>query len=108
MAASVSSGEPLVKHSAAFKLRRFLNWLPLGLTYSFLYMGRYNLTVAKNALGDLMTKQDFARIFSVGTLVYGCAFVVNGPLTDRLGGRRTILLSAAGAALANLLMGLVL
>ena len=95
-------------HSPAYLKRRRLNWLPLGLTYAFLYMGRYNLTVAKNALGELMTKQDFAEIFFWGTLVYGCAFLVNGPLTDRLGGRATILISAVGSALANVAMGLVL
>jgi OPA family glycerol-3-phosphate transporter-like MFS transporter len=95
-------------HSQAFLRRRFWNWFPLGLTYAFLYMGRYNLTVAKNELGELMTKEQFGTIFSVGTLVYGISFVVNGPLTDRFGGRATILVSAAGSALANLAMGLVL
>ncbi|MBL8858571.1 MAG: MFS transporter [Planctomycetes bacterium] len=95
-------------HSPEYLRRRRLNWLPLGLTYSFLYMGRYNLTVAKNALGELMTKQDFADIFFWGTLVYGCAFLINGPLTDRWGGRVTILIAAVGSALANIAMGLVL
>ena len=45
----------LPSHSKAFLFRRFGNWFPLGLTYALLYMGRYNLTVAKNSLGDLMT-----------------------------------------------------
>ena len=94
-------------HSTAFRHRRVLNWLPLGLTYAFLYMGRYNLTVAKNAFGDLMTKADFGTIFFWGTLTYGCAFIINGPLTDRFGGRKAILIGAAGAAVANLAMGLV-
>jgi OPA family glycerol-3-phosphate transporter-like MFS transporter len=95
-------------HSPAFIRRRRLNWLPLGLTYAFLYMGRYNLNAAKVALGELMSKKDFADIFALGTLVYGCSFILNGPLTDRLGGRRTILIAAAGAALCNAAMGLVL
>ncbi len=94
-------------HSDAFKRRRLLNWLPLGLTYSFLYMGRYNLTVSKNAFGDLMSNADFGTIFFWGTIVYGFAFVINGPLTDRFGGRKAILLSAAGSAVSNLLMGWV-
>ncbi|NDG85850.1 MAG: MFS transporter, partial [Proteobacteria bacterium] len=94
-------------HSEAFKKRRFLNWLPLGLTYAFLYMARYNLTVSKKAFGDLMQNSDFGFIFSVGAIVYGCAFVLNGPLTDRIGGRRAILISALGSAMANFLMGLV-
>jgi OPA family glycerol-3-phosphate transporter-like MFS transporter len=93
-------------HSPAFLRRRFLNWFPLGLTYAFLYMGRYNLTVSKNALGDLMSKSDFGTIFFWGTLTYGCAFVLNGPLTDRLGGRRTILLAAGGSSAMNVLLGI--
>ena len=75
-------------HSKAFQTRRLWNWLPLGLTYAFLYMARYNLTVSKNAFGDLMTNADFGTIFGVGTIVYGFAFVINGPLTDKMGGRK--------------------
>jgi OPA family glycerol-3-phosphate transporter-like MFS transporter len=85
-----------------------LNWFPLGLAYAFLYMGRYNLTVAKNALGDLMTKADFGEIFGVGAFVYGFSFIVNGPLTDRLGGRFSMLVGVFGAIIMNLLMGLAL
>jgi sugar phosphate permease len=92
-------------HSPSFKLRRFANWFPLGLTYAFLYMGRYNLNVAQGALGRLMTPEDFGVIFGAGTVIYGCAFLLNGPLTDRLGGRWSMLLAAAGAAVANLGMG---
>ena len=101
-----------VEHSDAFRRRRVLNWLPLGLAYSFLYMGRYNLTVSKsvferitNASGQqLMTSADFATIFGVGTIVYGCAFLLNGPLTDRFGGRKAILVAAGGTAFANTAM----
>ena len=92
-------------HSASYRRRRFLNWFPMGLTYAFLYMGRYNLTVAKNALGDLMNKEDFGLIFGIGTLVYAVSFLVNGPVTDKVGGKKAILASAIGAGIANLLMG---
>jgi OPA family glycerol-3-phosphate transporter-like MFS transporter len=99
-----ASVEPF--HTAAFKARRFLNWFPLGLSYAFLYMGRYNLTVAKNALGVLMTNEDFGIIFGIGTVVYGLAFIGNGPLTDKIGGKRAILIATLGCALMNLAMGL--
>jgi OPA family glycerol-3-phosphate transporter-like MFS transporter len=94
-----------VGHSAAFRRRRILNWLPLGLTYAFLYMGRYNL----NALSDskLITQADFGNIDSIGSIVYGLAFLLNGPLTDRWGGRATILIAAAGSGACNLIMGLM-
>ena len=59
-----------VSHSDAFKRRRVMNWLPLGLTYAFLYMGRYNLKVSKFAFeemkdpsgGAMMGNDDFGNI----------------------------------------------
>jgi len=123
-----------VNHSADYRKRRVFNWLPLGMTYAFLYMGRYNIKVSQHAFGDknllglqldsgacsaaganavadlctpLMTNQDFAFIFMVGTWVYGCSFIINGPLTDRLGGKFAILTGAGGAAVMNLLMGIM-
>ncbi len=103
-----------VDHDKAFKTRRVMNWLPLGLTYAFLYMGRYNLKVSKFAFEEmkgpdgtaLMGNEDFGLIFMFGTIVYGCSFLINGPLTDRLGGKFSILMGAGGAAVLNLLMGL--
>ncbi len=95
-----------IHHSAAYRRRRILNWLPLGLTYAFLYMGRYNLTVAKIAFGDMMPNRDFGIIFAAGTVTYAFAFLINGPMTDKIGGRRAILISAMGAAIMNIGMGL--
>ena len=103
-----------VGHTKSFRKRRVLNWLPLGLTYAFLYMARYNLTVSKSAFesmkgadGTSMMGNDvFGIIFGIGTVVYGFSFLINGPLTDRFGGRFSILTGAGGALTANLLMGL--
>ncbi|MEX1024084.1 MAG: MFS transporter [Planctomycetota bacterium] len=95
-------------HSDAFRFRRVTNWLPVGLLYAFLYMGRYNLTVAKGALGEAFSIQEFSLVFGIGTATYGCAFLLNGPLTDRIGGKKAILIGATGAALANFAMGLVI
>ncbi len=97
-------------HAPAFIRRRRMNWIPLGLTYAFLYMGRYNLTVASDEwekLG-LVGKDQFGDIMALGAIVYGVSFLINGPLADRWGGRRTILIASFGSALMNLLMGLVL
>lgn len=93
-----------VEHSKAFLRRRFANWFPVGLTYAFLYMGRYNLNAC---IGPVFDKAQFSDIYFWGTLTYGVSFLINGPLTDRLGGKRTILLSALGAMGANLGIGLV-
>ena len=94
-------------HTAAFKRRRFLNWFPLGLTYAFLYFGRYNLSAIQPDLdkAGLLSKGQFGTIDGIGALVYGFAFLLNGPLTDRWGGRTTILLAAGGSAAMNVVMG---
>ncbi len=91
----------------AYRRRRALNWLVAGMTYAFLYWGRYNLQPAIEALGGKNMIADFNAVFTAGTWVYGLSFLVNGPLTDRFGGRFSIIVAAAGAGIANLLMGLM-
>ena len=103
-------------HSPEFLKRRLMNWLPLGLTYAFLYMGRYNVKVSQHAFEgmpkvagsdvSMMSNADFATIFAVGTAVYGASFLINGPLTDKRGGKFAILTGTAGSCVMNLLMGL--
>jgi OPA family glycerol-3-phosphate transporter-like MFS transporter len=102
-----------VAHSKAYRRRRIINWLPLGLTYAFLYMGRYNINVAKTVLDPetglaLMTKAELGMITVIGTTTYALAFLINGPLADRFGGRKTILAAALGSSFANFGMGWVL
>jgi len=72
-----------MEHKKSYRMRCFWNWFPLGLTYAFLYMGRYNLTVSQSALseshlGPLMPKEAFGTIFGTGALIYGFAFLING------------------------------
>jgi len=68
-------------------------------------MARYNLNVSKNALGDMMTKEQFGLIFAAGTITYGFSFLLNGPLVDKIGGKKGMLIATLGAALMNVLMG---
>lgn len=97
-----------VKHTKKFIWRRFWNWFPLGMTYAFMYMGRYNLNVAKNALGNLMTKEDFGFIGGVGFTVYALALFFIGPIVDRIGGKKGILIGTLGSSIMNILMGVIL
>jgi len=97
-----------IRHGSWFMTRRFINWFPLGMTYAFLCMGRYNIIVAKSALGALMSNEDIGIIFSAGTCVYALSFLVNGPLIDRkIGGKAGMLISAFGASLANAALGVL-
>ncbi len=95
-------------HANPFLVRRFLNWFPLGMSYAFLYMGRYNINVASNAMGDKMSIASFGTVFAAGTITYGLSFLINGPLVDKLGSKKGILLATAGSCLANVAMGIAI
>ena len=92
-------------HGSKFIFRRFVNWFPLGMSYAFLYMARYNLNISKTAFGDAMTKEDFGIIFGIGSVVYGLSFLLNGPLVDKIGGKKGIVISTLGSSIMNILMG---
>jgi len=96
-------------HPAAFRLRRFANWFPLGLTYATLYMGRYNFNVAKGAVGAAyhFDKAQMGIVATAGFWVYALAVLINGPLADRLGGRRAILIGSVGSAILNVVIGVL-
>lgn len=89
-----------------FRNRRALNWFIAGMAYAFLYWGRYNLNGALKALGGSEMVHEFHLIFGLGTLIYGLSFLINGPLTDRYGGRFSLITGVSGAVVMNLLMGL--
>jgi len=78
------------------------------MTYAFLCMGRYNIIVAKGALGTLMSKEDLGIIFAADTWTYALLFLVNGPLIDKkIGGKNGMLVAATGASLANIALGIL-
>ncbi len=104
--ANARSARP--NHSAAFRKRRTLNWLVLGLTYSAMYMGRYNLGFANKALSDAFgwDKTQIGWIITTALSIYGFSAIFNGPIADRLGGRRAMLIGASGTVVFNFLFGL--
>jgi OPA family glycerol-3-phosphate transporter-like MFS transporter len=95
-------------HSRAYRMRRFRNWFPLGITYATFYMGRYNLNVASQTIMDQfhLTKEAFGTIATAGFWTYALSVIVNGPLSDRIGGKKAILIGVAGTAVVNLAVGL--
>jgi OPA family glycerol-3-phosphate transporter-like MFS transporter len=98
-----------MNHSAEYRRRRFANWFPLGVTYATYYMGRYNLNVSSTTLMDKfdLTKADYGMIATAGFWTYALAVAFNGPLADRIGGKKSILIGAAGACLLNLIIGVL-
>ncbi len=96
-------------HSRAYRTRRFLNWFPLGVTYATFYMGRYNLNVSGKTITDMfhLDKAQFGTIATAGFWTYALAVIVNGPLSDRIGGKKAILIGAVGTAALNLVIGLL-
>ena len=98
-----------MNHSSEYRTRRFLNWFPLGLTYATMYMGRYNFNLVKSDIGAWyhLDKAEMGIIATAGFWTYGLSVALNGPLADRIGGRKAILVGALGAALLNLLIGLM-
>src|ERR1043165_7550044 len=93
---------------AGFRPRRGLNWAVVGLMYTSFYLCRYNFSYANKAIADEFgfTKSDMSTILSTQFVAYGCGQIINGLLTDRIGGKRAMLIGAAGTVTANLLFGI--
>jgi OPA family glycerol-3-phosphate transporter-like MFS transporter len=58
-------------------------------------------------MGDMMTKEQFGIIFAAGTITYGFSFLLNGPIVDKIGGKKGIIIAALGSSLMNMIMGIV-
>ncbi len=95
-------------HSAAFRKRRALNWLVLGTTYATMYMARYNLSFANKSLSDTFgwDKTQIGTIISVMLAIYGFSALFNGPIADRIGGRRAMLIGVTGSIVFNVAFGI--
>jgi OPA family glycerol-3-phosphate transporter-like MFS transporter len=90
-----------------FRPRRGLNWGIVGLMYTSYYLCRYNFSLANKSIADEFhfTKSDMSSIISAQLLAYAIGQIINGLLTDRIGGKRAMLIGAAGTVTMNLLFG---
>src|SRR5258708_5130961 len=96
------------EHPPGFRQRRAQNWVFLGLLYASYYMARYNFAAIQQGMRETFgwSHTQFGDIASAGLLVYGLAVFLNGPLAEKIGGKRAILIGAGGAAVFNFLFGL--
>ena len=108
MEASLSNLSDRPVHNLEFRRRRALNWLTLGTTYAAMYMARYNLSFANKSLSDTFgwDKAQIGAIISTMLTIYGFSALFNGPIADRIGGRKAMLIGVCGAIVANIAFGL--
>ncbi len=90
-----------------FRARRGLNWSILGLTYASYYMCRYNFRWATPGMCDEFgfDKTQIGGFFTAWSLAYGTGQLINGLLTDRIGGRTAMTMGAIATVLINLVFG---
>lgn len=107
MQASSSATIERPSYTTAFRRRRALNWATLGLTYAAMYTARYNFAFANKDLSDVygFSKTEVGSIITFATLVYGISAMLNGPLADKIGGRRAMIIGSTGACVFNLAFG---
>lgn len=92
---------------SAFRRRRAQNWLLLGFLYALFYMSRYNFSATHSALETYMGwgSSQMGVFETFLPLVYGLSVFLNGPLADRVGGKKAFLFGTVGAALMNFVFG---
>lgn len=94
-------------HPPGFRARRGLNWGALGLMYASYYMCRYNFRFAGPGMREefKFDTADLANIWVIWSLAYGTGQLINGLISDRIGGKWIMLLGAAGTIACNFVFG---
>jgi OPA family glycerol-3-phosphate transporter-like MFS transporter len=97
------------KHPPGFRARRGLNWGSLGLMYAAYYMCRYNFRFATPGMQEEFgfTTTQISDMMAIWSLTYGTGQLVNGLLSDRIGGKLSMQIGAFGTIVVNLLMGVL-
>ena len=97
----------MIQHPPGFRARRGLNWTFVGLLYTSFYTCRYNFAIANKSISDEFgfTKGQMGTIITTALFAYACGQIINGLLTDRIGGKRAMLIGAAGTVIMNILFG---
>ncbi len=91
----------------SFKTRRNFNWVSIGILYATFYMCRYNFRFAVPGLQSEFgyTLKDISFIFAIWSTAYGCGQFINGLITDKIGGKKSLIIGAVGTILINLIFG---
>lgn len=91
-----------------FRARRAQNWVSLGLLYAAYYMCRYNITIANPILRETFgwSKEQIGVILTAGFWTYAASVFLNGPIADRIGGKKAILIGGFAIIFFTLAFGL--
>ena len=94
-------------YPSGFRARRGLNWFILGLMYASYYTCRYNFRFATPGMMAEFgfSKTQITDMLSAWSIAYGTGQLVNGLITDRIGGKAAMLIGAIGAIAVNLVFG---
>ena len=94
-------------YPSGFRPRRGLNWFLIGLLYASFYTCRYNFRWATPGMVEEFgfSKFQITSMLSAWALAYGTGQLINGLLTDRIGGKKAMLIGAAGTICINLVYG---
>jgi len=97
------------KYPPGFRARRGLNWGFLGLLYTSFYLCRYNLSIANKSISDEFgfSRADMGLIITTALLTYAFGQILNGLLTDKIGGKKAMLIGAGGTIVMNIFFGAV-
>src|SRR5438552_6162934 len=95
------------KYPPGFRARRGRNWGFLGLLYTSFYMCRYNFSIANKSISEEFgfNRAQMGSIITTALFAYACGQIINGLITDRIGGKRAMLIGAAGTVVMNILFG---
>ena len=101
------SASPPHRHPRGFRARRGLNWGSLGFLYASYYMCRYNFRFAGPGMIEefAFNTADLANLWVIWSLAYGTGQLVNGLISDRIGGKWIMIVGALGTIVCNLIFG---
>jgi OPA family glycerol-3-phosphate transporter-like MFS transporter len=107
MSQPAAPGSGRIHYPPGFRPRRALNWIVLGSMYASFYMCRYNFRFATPGMVSEFgfDEAQISDILSAWSIAYGFGQLINGLLCDRIGGRTSMLLGAAGTIVINLIYG---
>jgi MFS transporter, OPA family, glycerol-3-phosphate transporter len=104
---STFSDTSQLEYPKGFRARRGLNWGFLGLLYTSYYLCRYNFSIANPYISAQygFNETQMGWIITANLLAYAFGQIINGLLTDRLGGRKAMMIGALGTVTMNLAFG---